>query len=70
MHLEGANQDGVVTSATFDIAPGGCGSTPGYYWVGNVSVKLTDSSLGAPDWPFGSCEVPKEQEDEVFTCRV
>jgi hypothetical protein len=68
MRLEGFNQDGDVVGGTFGIAPGGCGSTPGYYWVGNVSVELTQSENGAPN-RSASCDVPKEQEfEDLTTC--
>jgi hypothetical protein len=69
MRLQGTNQNGVTTRATFDIAPGGCGSTPGYYWIGEVSVLLADSKTGAPAWAMGRCNVPKAQESgDLYDC--
>ena len=60
MFLNGSNQNGDFTSAIFAIAPGGCGSTVGFYWVGQVSVELRASATGRPS-RNGSCNVPKEQ---------
>jgi hypothetical protein len=70
MHLQGTNQDGVTTSATFGITPADCGVSEGYWWVGDVTIELADSKTDAPNRSV-SCDVPQEQVgDDVFTCRV
>jgi hypothetical protein len=71
MHLEGANQDGVVTSATFSITPTGtrCGVTHAFYWSGEVEVELDGSKTGvAPRSAI--CNVPKEHPSDLYACNA
>ena len=70
MILNGPNQNGDPTSLTSSIAPGGCGSTVGQYWVGTVSVELRGSTTEMSP-RSGTCSVPKEQAgSDLTTCFV
>jgi hypothetical protein len=66
--IQGTNQNGEFTSAPLGIAPGGCGSLPGHFWVGGVSIELRNSNTGLVN-RTGGCNVPKEQEfEDLTTC--
>jgi hypothetical protein len=70
MYLEGTNQNGDFTSAVFDITPGGCGTTSGYYWVGDVIIRLRSSDTDLPR-AVACKNIPKVQESgDEMTCNL
>jgi hypothetical protein len=57
--IRGTNQNGDFTSVTVGITPGECGILQGYFWVGDVTIDVTNSNSGAAGRTVG-CNVPKE----------